>query len=382
MAGGPASALLAELALVDAHCHPLVATAIDGQAFERFCTEADRPPPEGGAWDSPAGLAIRRWCAPLLDLEPHAPPARYLERRVTLGVEEVHARLMGGTRLSHLLVDTGLRGPNLGGLDFLGRAAGAPVAEVVRLERVAEELADAGVDAGQFAGAYAERLASVAADAVAVKSILAYRHGLDVDPGRPDAANVRGAAEQWLADAEPGRRRRLDHPVLLRFVLWAGVDLGLPIQVHTGFGDPDLRLHRSDPSLLQPLLAALEPAGVPVVLLHAYPYHRQAGWLAAVYPHVYLDVGLTVGQVGGGAGAVLAECLELAPFSKILFSTDGYRLAELYLIGAAGFRSGLGQLLDRRVADGVISLADAERAARMIGVENAHRVYRLSRAHP
>lgn len=44
----------------------------------------------------------------------------------------------------------------------------------------------------------------------------------------------------------------------------------------------------------------------------AGPYHRQAGWLASVYPHVYVDVGLTVGQVGAGAGAVLAEFLELA----------------------------------------------------------------------
>ncbi len=144
------------------------------------------------------------------------------------------------------------------------------------------------------------------------------------------------------------------------------------MQVHTGFGDRDATLRRSDPSLLQPFLAAVD---VPVVLLHCWPYHREAGWLASVYPNVYIDVGLTVGQVGASASAVLAEFLEVAPFTKVLFSTDGYRLPELYLVGAAQFRHSLGRVLDSWVADGAIAGDDAERVARMIGAENARHVY-------
>jgi hypothetical protein len=37
--------------------------------------EADRPPPTwlgGSLFGSPIGLAVRRWCAPVLDLELHA----------------------------------------------------------------------------------------------------------------------------------------------------------------------------------------------------------------------------------------------------------------------------------------------------------------------
>ena len=362
--------LVAGLPLVDAHCHRLLAEPLDAAGFERCCTEADRLPP-GMAWDSPAGLAIRRWCPPLLDLPPFAPADVYLRRRAELGVDEVNARLLRAAGLSHLLVDTGLPGAPV---ETLARAAGAPVSEVVRLERVAEELATEGVTAGDFADAYVARLAGAAWGAVATKSILAYRHGLDVDPARPAPAEVRTAAGAWLG----GGGHRLDHPVLLRFALWAGVDLGLPVQVHTGLGDPELRLHRSDSALLQPWLAAVEPAGVAVVLLHCYPYHRQAGWLAAVYPHVYVDVGLTVGQVGAAAGAVLAECLELAPAAKVLFSTDGYRLPEQYLVGAAQFRSALGALLDRRVDEGALSADDAGRAARCIAARNARLVYGLA----
>ena len=358
MAGGPATQALRDLALVDAHCHQLLTHA--PADFERHLTEADR---SGAGWDTAAGMAVRRWCAPALDLPPLATPADYLQRRAELGHDDVTSRLLRAAGLSHLLVDSGPSGPGL------ARPKVAGVYDVVRLEGVAEEVAAAGVTPAEFADAFTERLVAACRDAVAVKSIVAYRHGLDFAPARPAPADVSAAAAEWLT--EPGRR--LDHPVLLRFVLWAGVDQGLPLQIHTGFGDRDVALRRADPALLQPFLAAVD---VPVILLHCWPYHRQAGWVASVYPHVYVDAGLTIAQVGAQAGQVLAECLELAPFTKVLFSTDGYRLPELYLAGAAQFRHSLGAVLDAWVAEGAMAGDDAERVAGLVGAGNALRVYR------
>ena len=40
---------------------------------------------------------------------------------------------------------------------------------------------------------------------------------------------------------------------------------------------------------------------------------------------------------------MLAETLKLAPFHKLLYSSDAYGLAELYLLAAVGFREGLGR---------------------------------------
>ncbi len=77
---------------------------------------------------------------------------------------------------------------------------------------------------------------------------------------------------------------RLADEVLHRFFIWCGADLGLPIQFHVGYGDRDIDLHRCNPLLLTGLLRALEPTGVPVMLLHNYPYHREAGYLAQVFP--------------------------------------------------------------------------------------------------
>ena len=111
-----------------------------------------------------------------------------------------------------------------------------------------------------------------------------------------------------------------------------------------------------------------------MLLLHCYPYHRHAAYLAAVMPHVYLDVGLAIPHVGRRGTAVLAETLELAPFHKLLYSSDAYGLAELYLLAAVAFREGLGEVL----AGLQIGGADADRIASMIACDNARRVYALA----
>jgi predicted TIM-barrel fold metal-dependent hydrolase len=369
---------LAEIPLVDQHCHPVVLDPVDRDRFERILTEAHDPAAEGTTgFDSLAGLSVRRWCAPALGLEPHAEPDSYLARRSSLGPRETAQRLLRACTTSDLLVDTGLSLPGMCSLAELAELSGARVHEVVRLETVAEELAAAGVSADGFGARLAEELARRAAGAVGFKTIAAYRVGLDLPATPPPRAEVWQAADRWLVRCARTGRYRLDEPTLVAHAVWSCVPLGLPLQVHTGFGDPDLDLHRADPSLLTPLLRALPTEAAPVVLLHCYPYHRQAAYLASVFPKVLLDVSLAVNHVGPRATAVLAETLELAPFGSLLYASDGVGLAELHLLGAVLFRRALGRLLGEWVADDVLTAADASRFARMLASDNARRVYRL-----
>jgi predicted TIM-barrel fold metal-dependent hydrolase len=306
----------------------------------------------------------------VLGLPAHAPIDEYLARRASLGWRTASELLLGEASLSALLVDTGLAGPDLVSPATLGELAGAPVHEVVRLEAVAEEVASTGVDGAGFAGALAEELSRRTRSAVAIKSIIAYRAGLSVPARRPPPIEVTRAAGSWLRQGGG----RLADPVLLRHVLWAGVDTAKPLQLHTGFGDRDVRLPDANPALLHPFLESVD---VPVVLLHCYPYQREAGWLAQVYPNVYLDVGLTVGHLGTRSDAVLGSYFELAPFGKVLFSTDAYKLPELYLVGAAQFRHSLARLLTGWVEDDAMSAADATRLGELVSAGNARRVYGL-----
>ncbi len=366
------------LALIDHHCHGVVNVTLDGPGLEALLTEAPGPPPPGTSmFDSQLGFAVRRRCAPLLDLEPSAPADRYLRRRAELGPAEVNRRLLRAAEVDAWLVDTGYQTSEVLTPGELAQVSGTPAHEIVRLEAVAERVGRGGTDAAGFAARFAEALWAAAAGAVGLKSIAAYRYGLDFNPARPGEADVRAAAGRWLRALAADPDTRLDDPVLLRHLIWTGTDTGLPLQFHVGFGDPDVRLHRADPSLLHDFLLATQAAGPPIMLLHCYPYHRQAAYLANVFPHVYMDVGEALNHVGARSPEVLAEAMELTPFHKMLYSSDAFGLPELHYLGATGFRRDLARVTGAFVADGAWSAADAGRVGHLVGVANARRVYRL-----
>ncbi|WP_329428895.1 amidohydrolase [Streptosporangium sp. NBC_01495] len=364
--------------LVDHHVHG----ALDGdpsrRRFEELITESDRPVP---AWmtqfDSQLGFAVLRHCAPVLGLDPHPDPETYLARRAELGAGEVNRRLLAAAGVGHFLLETGYGGEEILGPAPMAALTGRPVEEVVRLESVAEGVVAEGTDAAGFAARFEAALWERTRTARGLKSIVAYRYGLDVDPAPPTPAEVAAAAGRWLRESTRTGTVRVDDPVLLRHLIWTGIGRGLPLQFHIGYGDPDIDLRRSDPLLLRGLVELAEPSGVPLLLLHCYPYHRNAGYLAQVYPHVYFDVGLGVNHTGARSVAVVAESLELAPFAKILFSSDAWGPAELHHLGALLWRRAMTRVLGGFVADGEWSEPQAVRVATMIGARNARRVYGL-----
>ncbi|MGK8525299.1 hypothetical protein ACRS6B_28855 [Nocardia asteroides] len=78
--------------LTDHHCHGVHTTALDRPGFERLLGEGAR-----GSFDSAIGLAVRRWCAPALDLPAQVGADVYLRHRAGLGAREVAERLLRAT---------------------------------------------------------------------------------------------------------------------------------------------------------------------------------------------------------------------------------------------------------------------------------------------
>jgi hypothetical protein len=375
---------VAEQALVDHHCHGVLVRDADEATLESWLNEGaplnTSRAPGGSVFDSQAGFAFRRLCPPVLGLPPHAELPDYVLRRAELGVAEVNKRFLVASGTSALCVDTGFTPEPITSPAELGGLAGATAHEIVRLERVAEDVVAAGIGAAGFADAVRSALATRTASAVGVKSIAAYRTGLDLNPERPSDAEVTAAVGRWLAaqlNKGAGPPRIADE-TLQRFLIWCGVDLGLPVQFHVGYGDSDVDLHRCNPLLLTPLLRAIQPAGTPVMLLHNYPFHREAGYLAQVFPHVYVDAGLATHNLGRRAPALLAEALELAPFGKFLYSSDAFGLPELYYQAAVLFRTALSDFLTAGLQEDHFSERTVVRLTRMLCADNAKRAYRLA----
>jgi predicted TIM-barrel fold metal-dependent hydrolase len=363
--------------LVDHHCHGLVTEDLDRDGFEALMNEADAPSPLGTTlFDSMVGLAVRRWCAPVLDLEPHVPAEDYLRRRRELGVDEVNRRFLAETGISTFLVDTGLNPDRLTTPEELAAACGGAAHEVVRLEAVGQEVLAASTPAAGFAEAVQERLRT--SGAIGAKSIAAYRVGLALPSRKPTEDRLRAALSDVRPDASGGYR--IAHPVVNGWLAWTAVELGMPLQLHVGYGDNDVDLAECDPLLLTGFLRATQERGVPVLLLHNYPFHRNAAYLAQVFDHVFMDLGLATHNAGSLSVGLLRETLELVPFGKLMFSSDAYGLAELYHLGALLFRRGLSTVLGGLVQEGEMAAADADHVAELVARGNAARAYRLGGA--
>lgn len=358
---------IGEITLIDQHVHGCWSVAGDRQRFENALNEANTEPIADSGFDSQLGFAIRAHCAPILGLPKHIDSQLYWERRCELGENDLARLFLPAAGVSDWLVDTGIPGDIAGVADVAGLSGGR-AHEIVRLEEVAEQAAHA---PGDYAQAFEEILHRRAATAVGTKSILAYRGGFDGDLSEPSVAQVSEAAARWR---ERGGVRLQDR-VLLRFGLHQALRLGKPLQFHVGFGDRDCDLHKANPLLLLGFLRM--SADTPIVLLHCYPYEREAGYLAQAFNNVYLDGGLSVNYLGARAPAFLARLLEMAPFRKLLYSSDGFGPAELHFLGATLWRNGIHRVLSEFVADGDWSEADAVRVVDLIAHDNAGRVYQL-----
>jgi uncharacterized protein len=364
-AAGPLHEVLSQVALVDHHAHGIVAPPATLDEFRGLLSES----PDPRQWPHVAtGLTYRRALRDLAELFGCEPSeAAVYEHRASADPDAYAATLLRATGTEWLLIDDGFPAPGEGaGFERMGELAGCRAAPVMRIERVAEEGIAQGLGLGDLREhVRADVRAAIGRGFVGLKTIAAYRSGLDVAVAPDEAA---------AADALYARPVRLENRALLELLLLDALEANaadpLPVQVHTGFGDSDLRLARADPALLGPLIERF--GATPFVLLHCYPFVRHAGWLAHVYAHVWFDLSLTIPHVWRGAEMV-REALELAPTSKLLYASDAARTPELYYLAARGWRAALAEVLGD-----ALTPADAEEAGRRVLRENALALYGLA----
>ena len=373
---------LSHLPLFDHHAHALFHEAVWRDApIEPYFSEASDPAQlDRFGRDT---LAFRRGVRDLAEFFGCAPAVdAVLAARRLADYGALARRMFAEARIAHWLIDDGLWTDRLlSAAECAALVPGIPVERIVRLETELALMVERHDRASALLTAFADHLRGLAPRVAAFKSIAAYRTGLDI--GRPEAAEVeRAFAEAHRAGAR-GRPPRLAQKALIDAMLWRALGVaaaaGIPVQFHTGFGDPDLDLRLANPLHLRPLFAAAELRGLRVVFLHSYPFVREAGYLASVYPGAYVDLGLTVPYTSVHAmRTAMHEALHLAPITKVLLSTDAQRTPETFWLAARWGRRTLAAALEATVADGDLTPAEAESAASRILFGNAADLYTLT----
>jgi uncharacterized protein len=370
---------LADVPVVDGHCHPLLAdpSAVSPDGLIDLLSEARPGTMRAHVVHTGYARRVVNELARRLGAEPRVEAV--LERRRALG--ETGHRAFAEARIAALLVDTGYP-PEAMSLAEMRRRLPCEIHEVFRIETHAQTLVARRLAYGDFLESYREDLRAACQRAVGLKSIIAYRSGLAIEPPRPDEAAA--AYRHVLERVEGGGSPRLTEKPLLDALFLVALEVagqtGRPLQLHCGFGDPDVDLLGANPLLLRPILEDPRWAGIRLVLLHmAYPYFREAAFMAAVWPDVHLDLSLALPFLGPGATPPLIEILSLAPSSKLLYGSDVSGLPELFAISAESARAALGGALGWLVERGGLTEPESHTVARQVLFENATLLYGLRR---
>ncbi|MCG5057198.1 MAG: amidohydrolase family protein [Limnoraphis sp. WC205] len=312
--------------------------------------------------------------AQLLDCEPTE--AAILTCRQNFGLEKLTQHCLQAANLEAIFLDDGFLPEQV--LPWTWHQQFIPAQRILRLEDLAEKLLNQTSKFETFLELFLKAIDPPPPEVIAFKSIAAYRTGLDIQITPIDFARSRFIL---LKKASNESSIRLTDKPLIDFLITQALEVAakyqLPVQFHTGFGDPDLDLFVGNPVLLRPILEEKRWRDAPIVLLHAsYPYIREAGYLASVYPQVYLDLGLAVPFLSVmGMRSTLRQLLELSPTTKLMYSSDAHHIPELYYLGAKWGREILKQVLEETIQDGDLTVNEAENIARGMLSENARGLY-------
>lgn len=378
-----------EIEMVDGHCHNLVefdSNSITGGFVQAFTV--------GAFADADAiafaqtSLSFKKGLRDVAELYGTEVSLQGVEeyRRVS-GLQSITSTCLKAAKISAILIDDGIQMDKKNEIEwhknfipFAGR--------ILRTERVAEQILEQGLSNGSswtidsFTEAYVSKLRSVAKEIYALKSIVAYYGGLEINLNVTKTEAEESLRQVLINATKPiyilHHRNLVDYLFLQSLEIALSYDL--PMQIHTGFGDRLLDLRKSNPLHFRSVLEDQRYSKCRFVFLHAsHPFSKEASYLASVYSQVYLDFGLAIPKLSmHGMISAVKDLLTLAPIHKVMFSTDAYTFPETFYLGAKNSREVVFSVLRDAYIDGELLISEAVEAAKDILARNAIRFYKIS----
>ncbi len=360
--------------LWDHHCHALLREEERDnlEALARCLTEAPLDYPLRDIKKTVVYQEALAVAAQELGTQPEEEPLRRALRAADY--RAYCRRLFQNAGYGRLYIDTGYTPEQAWSLTELQEVLGISVYPILRLETTAEWCFRQSGSFEEWRTLFIQQVSQARQSGYrGAKSIVAYRSGLHIMP-----VDEGTASRRWEEMRQLGQQR-LQQAELLNYLVHLATPLliqqQLPLQFHTGYGDPDTDLLQGNPLLLRVYLETYAQQDHRVVLLHTYPYQREAGYLTSVYRGVYADVSLALPLAASGAVRILHELLELAPLSRVLFASDSHSRPESYALAGQFFREGMDQFLSRVVGAHQVRASVAADWAEAVSFRNAEALY-------
>ena len=374
---------LSNIPLADNHCHGIFQSQRPGDltAWRQFFTESSDP----GMRSTHVATTLFyrrliREMAAFFECEPTEEAV--LAARQQHDDQSLISTFLRAANFDVLFIDKGYPPPEMLLSDVtISDLANCRVAPMLRVELLMQRL----IAENNTLAAVVEALRTALNDVrgqgyVALKSIVAYRTGLNIRTWNIDNVEEAFAVARRELQ-ERGSLRLALKPLLdtlLHVTFAEAARQELPVQFHTGYGDTDADMLLANPLYLRAVLERREYRAMQVVLLHeSYPYTQQGAYLATVYENVYLDLSYGIPYLGYHEMlAFTRAALSVAPFSKLLYSSDAVGVPEIHWVSALNGRSILGQVLGESVVHGDLSTTEAEKAGVAVLHDNAIRLYK------
>jgi hypothetical protein len=384
---------LSSAGIIDAHNHALPlglvargdpAGLIDRCTITGMCIAssglAQAVPPDfvsSLSRSTPFALALIRELAGFLGCDPELESVQRARRdRIGADGPAYLRSLMGSAGITGLMVDDGYPQPRIDPA-VLRQEYAVAVGSVVRIEPLILEALETATSWRGLSQAFAAKLdAAIAAGAIAIKSIIAYRSGLDI--AWPTGEDLERHFVRWRQDGFP--RGRGSAKIIRDALAYAAADVAkardVPFHIHCGGGDSDILLEYARPACLFPFLK--DRSEQDILLIHAgWPWTDEAGFIASVLPRVYVETSLATPWASLALEQKLATLLGIAPASKVLYGSDASSEPEILWFSARMMRKALTRVLESGIGSGWLVEPEANLIARNVLADNARRLHRL-----
>ncbi|WP_066301334.1 amidohydrolase family protein [Bacillus sp. FJAT-29937] len=370
---------------IDVHAHPYVANekpytaeeflrqlslaVIPLQIPENYQRLPKQPFPGSNMW---VQILIQR-LAKYFSCEPTLEEVTKHRNEHAADFKKYTRKLFTDAKLTGVVGDFGYPQPPLSKEEYAD-LSGARIWEIYRIEPVMVKLSQTCGNFSEFNEKYRADLADAlkTEGVVGLKSIIAYRSGLEISP--MDEKQAADEYEEFRQDSRAIVKNLRDY--CLHVAMEECTKADKVMHIHTGIGDGEVVLPKASPSFLIDMLRDEKYQNTKVHLVHGgYPWIEEAAFIVSILPNVYMDISLQNPFSGHGVKRILSQVFEFAPFEKVMYGSDAFTVPEMNWLGVHLFKECFEEVLNSWVDSNYMDVETAQAIGEMVLYRNYENVY-------